>query len=66
MEVAAQLEAARKRQFMERETMMAQQAKAERDDFLWVIDRQKADELKERQLEYEKHRTLKDHSQVIR
>ena len=66
MEVAAQLEAARKRQFMERETMMAQQAKAERDDFLRVIDRQKADELKERQLEDEKHRSLKDHSQVIR
>ena len=46
--------------------MMAQQAKAERDDFLRVIDRQKADELKERQLEDEKHRSLTDHSQVIR
>jgi hypothetical protein len=48
MKVAAELEYARKKQFNERETMMAQQAKAERDDFLRVIDRQKEEELKER------------------
>jgi len=46
--VTAELEAARKKQFNERETMMAQQAKAERDDFLRVIERQKEEELKER------------------
>ena len=45
---AAELEFARKRQFNERETMMAQQAKAERDDFLRVIERQKEEEQKER------------------
>ena len=48
MKLAAELEYARKKQFNERETMMAQQAKAERDDFLRVIDRQKEEELKER------------------
>jgi len=64
--VANELEVARKKQFNERETMMAQQAKAERDDFLRVIERQKEEELKERQLEEEKRLALKGHSGVIR
>lgn len=38
---ANELEVARKRQFMERESTLAAQAKAERDDFLRIIDRQK-------------------------
>ena len=48
MKVAAELEYASKKQFNEHKTMMAQQAKAERDDFLRVIERQKEEELKER------------------
>lgn len=45
---AQELEAARKKQFLERESTMANQAKAERDDFLRIIQRQKEDEEKER------------------
>jgi hypothetical protein len=46
--------------------MMAAQAKAERDDFLRIIERQKEEEEKERNLEHEKKGTLKNHSTVIR
>ena len=60
------MEVARKRQFNEREQMMAEQAKAERDDFLRIIERQKDEEQKERQLDEEKKRALKSHSNVIR
>ncbi len=45
---------------------MATQAKAERDDFLRIIERQKEEEQKERQLEQEKKGTLKNHATVIR
>merc|ERR1711935_1317903 len=45
---ANELEVARKKQFMEREGTLANQAKAERDDFLRIIERQKEDEQKER------------------
>jgi len=66
MRQAQELEVARKRQFQEREAMMATQAKAERDDFLRIIERQKEEEEKERNLEQEKKGTLKNHSTVIR
>ena len=66
MRQAHELEVARKRQFQEREAMMATQAKAERDDFLRIIERQKEEEEKERNLEQEKKGTLKNHSTVIR
>lgn len=45
---------------------MANQAKAERDDFLRIIQRQKEEEEKERQLEEEKKQALKMHANVIR
>jgi len=60
------MDVARRRQFMEREQMMAEQAKAERDDFLRIIERQKEDEQKERMLEDEKKRALRSHANVIR
>jgi hypothetical protein len=63
---AAELEAARKRQFLERESTMANQAKNERDDFLRIIERQKEEEEKERQLEAEKKAALLRHANVIR
>ena len=47
---AKDLDVARRKQFMEREVMMAQQAKAERDEFLSVIQKQKEQEDEERQV----------------
>ena len=46
--------------------MMAEQAKAERDDFLRIIERQKEDEQKERMLDDEKKSALRSHANVIR
>lgn len=63
---AADLENARRRQFLERESMLATQAKVERDDFLRIIERQKAEEQKERELEEEKKRQLRNHADVVR
>jgi len=63
---AAELEVARKRQFNEREHTLAAQAKAERDDFLRIIDRQKEDEQKERDLEHERQHQLRNHANVVR
>ena len=55
-----------KRQFLDRESTMANQAKAERDDFLRIIDRQKEEEAKERELDDEKRYALRNHANVIR
>ena len=45
---AKDLDVARKKQFVEREVMLAQQAKAERDEFLRIIQKQKEQEDEER------------------
>lgn len=63
---ASELEYARKKQFMEREQTLANQAKAERDDFLRIIERQKEDEQKERDMEHERQRQLRNHAEVVR
>lgn len=57
---------ARRRQFNEREATLAAQAKAERDDFLRIIERQKEDECKERDLEDERQKQLRNHANVVR
>jgi len=41
-------------------------AKAERDDFLRIIEGQKVAEQKERELEEEKKRQLRNHADVVR
>lgn len=46
--------------------MLAQQAKAERDEFLKVIDRQRLEEDSERRMDLEKHASLRVHSQAIK
>lgn len=46
--------------------MYAEQAKAERDAFLKVIDRQKADELNEKRVEHQKQNAFKNHATAIR
>ena len=60
------LEVARKKQFMERELMMAEQAKTERDAFLKVIEEQRKSEAYEREIHDEKNNALKSHAQCIR
>jgi hypothetical protein len=57
------MEDARQRQFLERETRLAEQAKQERDEFLRIIQKQKEIEEQERLIEEEKKEVLKKHSQ---
>jgi len=64
--LARELDVARKRQFQEREEMLSQQAKMERDTFLGVITKQKEAESHERMVEDEKKSHLVNHAQTIR
>lgn len=48
---AAELDAARKKQFLENEIKLAEQAKAERDAFLKIIEKQKMEEENEKRVE---------------
>ena len=63
---ARDLDVARRRQFVEREVMLAQQAKAERDEFLRVIAKQKEQEDEERQLGQQRHQAFRNHAGTIR
>lgn len=60
------LEVARKKQFLEREIMMAEQAKAERDSFLRVIEKQRQSEEHDRQLDDERRKAKLSHAQCIK
>lgn len=64
--LAAELEQARKKQFLEKEIMYAEQAKAERDAFLKVIAKQKEEESNEKRLEHERQHAFKSHATAIR
>ena len=64
--LAAELEQARKKQFLEKEIMYAEQAKAERDAFLKVIERQKADEESEKRVEQQRQGAFRNHATAIR
>lgn len=64
--LAAELEQARKKQFLEKEIMYAEQAKAERDAFLKVIERQKEEEENEKRVEQQKQSAFKNHATAIR
>ena len=63
---AKELDIARRKQFVEREVMLAQQAKAERDEFLRIIQKQKEMEDEERQIETQKQAAYRGHAQTIR
>lgn len=63
---AKDLDIARRKQFVEREVMLAQQAKAERDEFLRIIQKQKEQEDEERSLEQQRHGAFRNHAQTIR
>ena len=64
--MAADLDIARRKQFLEKEIMLAQQAKAERDEFLRIIDKQKEQEENERKLADERHGAFRSHANTIR
>lgn len=64
--LARELDVARKRQFQEREEMLSQQAKMERDTFLGVIEKQKMAESHERMVDEQKKAHLKSHAGTIR
>ena len=63
---AKELDIARRKQFVEKEVLMAQQAKAERDEFLRIIQKQKEQEDEERQLDQQRHGAFRNHAQTIR
>jgi hypothetical protein len=63
---AKDLDIARRKQFVEREVMLASQAKAERDEFLRIIQKQKEQEDEERSLEQQRHGAFRNHAQTIR
>lgn len=63
---AKELDIARRKQFVEREVMLAQQAKAERDEFLRIIQKQKEMETEEREIETQKQGAFRGHAQTIR
>lgn len=63
---AKALDIARKKQFMEREEMLGQQAKLERDSFLKVIEEHKRAEEEERIIDEQKKMHLKNHATTIR
>lgn len=60
------MEDARQRQFLEKETRLAEQAKQERDEFVRIISKQKEVEEQERRIEEEKKEVLKKHSHQLR
>ena len=64
--VIKELEVAREKQFRDKDLRMAEQAKAERDEFLAIIARQKEDEEAEKRLEREKREALYQHSNTLR
>jgi len=64
--LAAELEQARKKQFLEKEVMYAEQARAERDAFLKVISKQKEEEENEKKVEQEKQQAFRNHATSIR
>ena len=66
LKTAEELETARRIQFLEREINMAEQAKAERDAFLKVIEKQKESEEKDRVKEEDKQKAYRNHANNIR
>ena len=61
-----ELDQARKKQFYENEIKLAQQAKAERDDFMKIIQKQKMEEENEKRVEAEKQNAFRNHAGAIR
>lgn len=64
--IMQEMEEARQTQFRERELLLAQQARQERDEFARIINSQKMEAEKDRQIAEEKKNILKGHSQQLR
>ena len=61
-----ELDQARRKQFLENEIKLAEQAKAERDAFLKIIEKQKNEEENEKRVETEKQSAFRNHAGAIR
>lgn len=61
-----ELEEARENQFLEKQRLLAEQAKQERTEFLRIINQQKEEREQEAQIEDEKKKILHDHSKQLR
>ena len=61
-----ELEQAREHQFLEKQKLLAEQAKQERGEFLRIINQQKEEREQEAQIDDEKKKILYDHSQQLR
>lgn len=66
MRIMADLENARQKQFSEKQSSLAEQARIEREDYMNQIQRQKQYEAQEKKIEEEKRKALVDHSLKIR
>ena len=64
--ILQQLEAGREKQFKEKEVRMTEKARAERDDFLQIIQNQKTGEEKERMIEEQKRQTQINHKILLK
>lgn len=60
------LEEAREHQFLEKQRLLAEQAKQERQEFLRIINQQKEEREQEAQIDGEKKNILVDHSRQLR
>lgn len=64
--IAADLEVARQKQFAQKQSALAEQARIEREDYMNQIQKQKQIEAQEKKIEEEKKQALKEHSIKIR
>jgi len=62
----ADLKQARQKQFSEKQSSLAEQARIEREDYMNQIQRQKQFEAQEKKIEEEKRKALVNHSYKIR
>lgn len=63
--VLADLEQAREKQFKDKENRLLDRAKAEREEYLRIIECQQRDELKERQIEEQKRAAFVNHKHEL-
>ena len=66
MKVLKEMEIARETQALEKERLLAEQAKQERDEFLRIINQQKEEREKEHQIDEDKKHILHKHSKQLR
>ena len=65
MKVINELEESRKKQFADKETRLAEDAKKEREAFLIILNKQREEEENERRLADQKKQALKLHQECV-